>query len=592
MNSRTSRRLGLVALITASMMTGCASSTADSLGSRYLDGRFAFDPGWGTAAGRHEYDGRGPDLSASALARRRDELRALRSEIDTFITAHPRGEASMRVRSLGAAVDGDLFQLDIMRLYTRNPMAYAGAVDVSIYGKRDFAPKPSRARSAAKVLECVPTIVAAAKANLDQNLPEVYIRTAILIAQGQVDFYKGDLLAAFADMTDAELKQQLAAAANTAASAMEGYITFLRDERLPHATMDFSIGRDNFARMLREQELIEQSPEEILSIGLAELSRQQQSFMSAAREVDPNRPPLEVWTDVQKEFPPADRLLDETRKHLEEIRAFFADRDLIRYPTGERVIVDETPAFLRATSFASMDTPGAFERRATESFYYVTLPDRSWDAARTDEWLTAFNYYTTDVVSIHEAYPGHFVQAQHLHDSDAHGATRYVGSYAFIEGWAHYCEEMAIEEGFPPPSLAQDPKAAAKYRMAQASEALLRVCRLVAAIRMHCQGMSLDDATKFFSENCYYPEAPARSEAERGSYDPAYCLYTVGKLQLLTLRDDWRRQEGPRFSLKRFHDEVLRHGQPPVRLLRERMLLDARSWDRTMAGTGSVRVMR
>jgi uncharacterized protein (DUF885 family) len=196
------------------------------------------------------------------------------------------------------------------------------------------------------------------------------------------------------------------------------------------------------------------------------------------------------------------------------------------------------------------------------------------------------------VVSIHEAYPGHFVQAQHLHESDASGATRYVGSYAFIEGWAHYCEEMAIEEGFPPASLAKDPKAPAKYRMAQASEALLRVCRLVAAIRMHCQGMTLDQATKFFSENCYYPEAPARSEAERGSYDPGYCLYTVGKLQLFTLRQDFRKQEGPRFSLKRFHDEILRHGQPPVRLLRERMLRDERAWDRTLAGSGTVRVMR
>jgi uncharacterized protein (DUF885 family) len=261
------------------------------------------------------------------------------------------------------------------------------------------------------------------------------------------------------------------------------------------------------------------------------------------------------------------------------IRDFVIKRDLITFPSDVRVKVDETPKFERATSFASMDSPGPFESKATEAYYYVTPVEPEWDAKKAEEWLTAFNFYTTDVVSIHEAYPGHYVQYLHVKASDADKIDKTFGSYAFSEGWAHYCEQMALDEGFPDTG---DEVTTAKYRLAQASEALLRCCRLVAAIRMHTQGMSLDDATKFFIDNCYYEEATARAEAERGTYDPGYCLYTIGKLQFLKLRENYMKQEGPNSSLKKFHDESLRHGAPPLRLLREIMLKDANAGARTM----------
>ena len=570
----------------AASLAGCSSNSANrpgAVGDAYLKESFAADPGAGTAAGLHEYDGRAIDLSAIAIRKHQAELVMLRSRVQRVMDdGTTPTEAKLRMRALAAAIDSELWKILQMRAYTRNPMTYAGAIDASIYAKRDFAPKAERLKSAIAVLKGSAGVVAAAKANLDAVLPKVYVETAIKIAEGQAEFAEGDLVKGFADVPDAGLQQQLKQAAADAAAAMRGYAAWLKNEKLPTSKQNFAIGRESFAAMLRDQELITQTPEEILAIGLKELARKKAAFETAAREIDSSKSPAAVWEAVQHDHPTPQTLISDTKAHLAEIRKFLVDKDIIRFPTNQEVIVDETPAFLRATSFASMDSPGVFETKATEAFYYVTPPETTWDAAKTEEWMTAFNYYTTDVVSIHEALPGHFVQALHLKASDVDGAPRYVGSYAFIEGWAHYCEQMTIDEGFPPASLASDPKAGPKYRMAQASEALLRVCRLVAAIRMHCQGQTLDDATKFFTENCYYPEQPARAEAERGSYDPGYCLYTVGKLQMFTLREDWRKQEGAAFSLKRFHDELLRHGQPPVRLLRERMLKNKATWDRTL----------
>jgi len=581
------RTLTLTGLL---LLAGCTVSprAADrptegsSLGAAYLRDTFAFNPGAGTAAGLHEYDGRVTDLSSSAIDAHLASLRALRNQTEREIQAAADPETKLRLRAVAAAMDEELLRIGVFRVYSRNPMRYADAIDASIYAKRDFAPKPDRMRSAIALLKGTRGLTEAAKRNLDPVVPKVFVETAIKIASGQAEFAEGDLVKGFEDVPDAALKAELKAAAADAAAAMRQYIEWLKTEKLPKASNDFAIGRAVFARYLREVEFISETPEEILAIGLKELARKKAAFEQAAREIDPSKPPAAVWEAVQHDHPTPQSLIPDTKAHLAEIRRFLVDHGLITFPTTQEVIVDETPAFLRATSFASMDTPGVFETKATESFYYVTPPDASWDAAKTEEWMTAFNYYTTDVVSVHEAYPGHFEQAMHLKTSDVIGAPRFVGSYAFVEGWAHYCEQMAIDEGFPPAALAKDPKAGAKYRMAQASEALLRVCRLVAAIRMHCQGSSIDEATKFFTENCYYPEQPARAEAERGSYDPMYCLYTVGKLQLFKLREDWRKQEGAAFSLKRFHDEVLRHGQPPVRLLRERMLKDEQTWARTL----------
>jgi uncharacterized protein (DUF885 family) len=580
--------LSSLCLLTAAalaLLSGCAATThpkVQAAGDAYLSTHFAANPINGTNAGLRQYDGRPLDYSAAALRRYSDQLTQQRQQLDSLLATTLDRDSSVKARMLRAAIDGELFMLNIQRKPYNNPMFYASAADVSSYAKRDFAPLSNRLADATSVLESVPSVIAAAKANLEPALPRVFITTAITIADGQADFISGDLVKGFDASTDTAAKARLRAAADQAAAAMRDYSTWLQTEKLPRGTDAFAIGRPAYVKMLAEQELISETPEQILAIGERELARLTAIFNAAAKEIDPTKPAAEVWLAVQNDHPTAASLIPDTRKHLEEIRTFLIDKDLISFPRERRVLVDETPGFLRATSFASMDTPGPFEKVATESFYYVTPPETTWDAAKTNEWLTAFNYYTTDVVSIHEAYPGHFEQAMHLQTSNISGAFAYIGSYAYIEGWAHYCEEMAIQEGFPPASLSTAPHAAAKYRMAMCSEALLRVCRLIASIKMHTQGWTIDQATAFFSANCYYPEAPARSEAQRGTYGPGYLLYTLGKLQFFQLRADLKAQQGNSYSIKEFHNTVLRYGMPQLRLLRERLLNDPASWDRTL----------
>ena len=458
-------------------------------------------------------------------------------------------------------------------------MTYAAAIDVDIYAKRDFAPKPQRLRSVIQALAHVPAVMKAARENLDAVLPSPLIETAIQIADGAAEFQEHELIEAFSDVNDPPLQAELHAVVKQSADELRKYVEFLKSEKLPKADQNFAIGREGFAKMLAGAELISQSPEQILEIGMRELRKEQEIFAKTAARIDSTKPPIEVFKAIQRDHPTADSLLADVRAHLETIRSFLVEKNLVAIPSEVRVRVEETPRFDRAMSFASMDSPGPFETKAKQAFYYVTPVEPEWDAARKEQWLTAFNYYTTDVVSIHEAYPGHYVQFLQLQASNADKVDKIFGSYAFIEGWAHYCEQMTIDEGF---GAGQDKLSADKYRLAQSDEALLRLCRLCVSIKMHTQGMTVDEAAKFFHENCYYEEAPARSEAQRGTFDPGYCFYTIGKLQLLKLRDEYRKQEGPNFSLLRFHNELLQHGAPPVRLLREMMLKDQSLWDQSL----------
>ena len=550
-----------------------------ALAEEYLAGYLAWRPQEGVALGLHEYDGKVTDLSRASIEREHARLREFREKLAAVDGASLSRRNDVLRRMLLASIDGELFDFEGMRSHARNPMTYAGAIDTNIYAKRNFAPKPQRLRSVVESLRHMPDVMRAARANLEDVLPKTYVETAILIANGGADFLERDLVEAFKDVDDPKLQAEFAAVNKDAAAGLRLFAEYLKTERLPKADDNFAIGRDAFARMLSGGELIAQTPEQILAIGLRELKREQETFAKTAAQIDPTRPPIEVFKSIQREHPSAEALLPDTRKHLEMIRQFLVQRDLITFPSDVRVRVEETPRYERATSFASMDSPGPFETKATEAYYYVTPVEPEWDAGKREEWLTAFNYYTTDVVTIHEAYPGHYVQYLHLQASGADKIDKTFGSYAFTEGWAHYCEQMAVEEGF---GRERGDQVALKYRLAQSDEALLRLCRLCASVMMHTRGMSLDQATRFFVDNCYYEEATARQEAERGTYDPGYCFYTIGKLQMLKLREDWRKQEGASFSLKKFHDEVLRHGAPPVRLLREIMLKGPAGWEHTI----------
>jgi uncharacterized protein (DUF885 family) len=291
-----------------------------------------------------------------------------------------------------------------------------------------------------------------------------------------------------------EVKDELLMAAfrdanKKAAAALRDYANWLMKEKLPKATADFAIGADKYQKMLAGTELVDLPPAKLLALGLQRLKEEQDIFAASSRIIDPKKNPIDVFKQIQTEHPKPGELIAAMARDLDQIRQFVLDHHIVGIPSDVRATVTATPQFNRATSFASMDTPGPFEKKATQAYYYVTPTEANWSEKQKNEWLTSFNFYTADVVSIHEAYPGHYVQFLHLNASGATQVEKIFSSYAFVEGWAHYAEKMMLDEGFggaPNPTPEQKVRAA-KYRMAQADEALLRLCRLCVSIKMHTQ---------------------------------------------------------------------------------------------------------
>jgi uncharacterized protein (DUF885 family) len=581
------------------LLAGCArqypplpsfSVTGDSpftrLADQYVAGYLSWRPQVGTSLGLHEYDGRLTDYRQPSLASELARLKSFEGRLAGMDTNQLSTQAHYDYRILRSAIQREIFGFEQMQIYSQNPMTYSSALDVNIYIKRDFAPLEDRVRSITAILNQAPQLVTAAKTNLAESLPRPQVETAIDEAGGTADFLSKDLVEALKSVTNQALMADFNAANRQAIAEMRGYAAYLKDQKLPKANDHYALGREKYVQMLRYGEMITAPPEQLLEIGSRELPLKQAVFAEATRQIDPTRKPIEVFQAIQKDHPTEQALIPDTAKDLDTIRQFVIDRQIITIPSAVLAKVAETPQYLRATSFASMDTPGPFETKATQAYYYVTPVEPDWTPKQKEEWLTAFNYYTTDIVSIHEAYPGHYVQFLCLNASPATRLEKIFSSYAFVEGWAHYTEQMMVDEGFgasasPNPTPEQKIKAA-KYRLAQTDEALLRICRLCVSIRMHCQGMTIEEGTKFFQENCYYEEKPARQEAIRGAYDPEYLYYTLGKLEILKLREDYRNQEGANFNLEKFHNEMLRHGAPPIRLLREVMLNDESAWEQVL----------
>jgi len=581
---------GVILLTLCFSSGGFAAQTEDaeyeSVAEEYIKTYLAAHPLQGTALGLHEYDGKITDYSRLALDAELNRLQRFDDRLSKFDPSKLSSRQSIDLRILQTAVKRDLFEIQEMSIFERNPMVYARAADVNVYIKRNFAPLEDRVRSLVAIESQIPNILIAARTNLNEKLPKPFVELAIQIARGSADFLKKDLVAAVTGLKDEQLRSAFQEANRKAANSLNDYAAWLEREKLPKASLDFALGEEKFGRFLAQTELVDLSPQKILEIGMAQLKAEQDAFAEAAKKIDPNKSPIEVFKQIQSEHPTPDKLIPDVAKDLDKIRKYVLSHHLVSIPSDVRAKVKETPQYLRATSFASMDTPGPFEKRATEAYYYVTPTENNWPEKQKQEWLTAFNYYTSDVTSTHEAYPGHYVQFLHLNASTASKVEKIFGSYAFVEGWAHYCEKMMLDEGFGNPTSSspneEDVKRAAKYRMAQADEALLRLCRLCVSIKMHTQNMSLDEATKFFQDNCYYEEKPARQEAMRGTFDPGYLNYTLGKLQILKLRDDYKTQEGNDFSLQKFHNELLNHGMPPIRLLREIMLKDQTKWNEVL----------
>jgi len=544
------------------------------LADEYLGGYLAARPLNAVAMGFHEYDGKTPDFSSVAIANELSRLKNFDLKFAAIDTAWLSTQNYMDYRLLRSAIKSDIFGIEDLHQYTHNPMNYAGAIDVNTYIKRNYAPLEERLKYIISSENAIPGLLAAAKANLEDSLPKPYIATAIQIAQGNAGFLKGDLLTALKEVKNDSLMAAFKRSNDTAVQAYNNFVQWLTKEKLPKANSKYGIGKDNYKKMLLYSEGITLQPEQILAIGLQELKKEQDEFNAAAAIINPNKKPVEVYRELQNDHPTADSLIPTVKVYLESIRQFLIDHKICSIPSEVRVQVKETPQYARASSTASMDAAGPFEKNASESYYYVTPVEATWTAKQKDDWLHQFDYYTTDNVTIHEAYPGHYMQGLHLNASKASKIEKIFGSYAYTEGWAHYCEKMMVEEGFG----ATDSILAAKHRLAMSGDALLRICRLCVSIKMHCQGMTVEEGTTFFMNNWYQGEKPSYQEALRGSFDPGYLFYTVGKLEILKLREEYKKQEGNNFSLQKFHDAMMDNGMPPVIMLREILLKDKTRW--------------
>jgi len=360
---------------------------------------------------------------------------------------------------------------------------------------------------------------------------------------------------------DAALMAELEKAAGEALAAARDFNGWLEKDLKPRSTGSYAVGAETYAALLRADEMVTMPIPELLAIGEAQLAKDHEAFIATARNIDATKTPAEVMSAMSADHPTADDLIPAVARSLEEVRSYVVEKGIMTVPSEVRARVAETPLYDRGSSFASMDTPGPFEEKATEAFYYVTPVEKEWDAKRKDEHLRLYNRPVIALIDIHEAYPGHYVQFLYA-PRFATKTRKLTGAATNSEGWAHYAEQMMIDEGFG----GGDPR----YRLAQLSEALVRDCRFVTGIKLHTAGWTVEQGAKLCEEKGFMEPANAFEEARRGTFDPTYLYYTLGKLEILKLRDEYRQKTGA--SLKQFHDTFIAQGPLPIPLVRKALL--------------------
>lgn len=537
---------------------------ADDLFQQYARGFLAdyleFYPTLGSGLGLHVYDGRAGDYSPASIDAFLRTLGTWSRRFADLPSGARDGQAALDAALIEGAIARERFLWEILREHERSPIAWSHPLDLTGYLKRNYAPFPERLRALVSHLEEVPRVLAEMRGHLREPLAAPIVETAQEVFDGHLSFYSIDLPAAVGAQGEPALRARFESARAEVIEALRGTCAFLRDAA-GRANGRFAIGEEAFREMLRGGELVDLPLEQLVTLGEAELSRLTEDLKHTAARIDRSATPREIMARLSHNHPTEEALIPEVRALLEALRAFLVDRNIVSLPGEIRPIVEETPRFNR-WAFAMMDTAGPFEDVATESYYYVTPPDPQWPAERRQEWLTKFDYATLKDVSIHEAYPGHFVHFLHMRRAPSMAA-KVLTSYSFIEGWAHYAEEMMLEAG-----VDDSPQ----FRLAYLAEALVRQVRYLVAIRMHAGDLSLDAAARLFEEYAYMEPLPARKEAVRGTFDPGYLNYTLGKFMMLRLRDDYRAEQGGSFSLREFHDRLIGLGAPPVPLARRALL--------------------
>jgi uncharacterized protein (DUF885 family) len=547
------------------------------LADRYFDQYyFPFNPTSGTNAGFHQYDSQLEDYSRSGMNRQVALLKDFELQIDRIDPARLSPQQSTDRQLVLGDIRSRLLTLEEIRPWEKNPDYYSSGITVSVFTimERKFAPADQRLKFLTAREKLIPAVLDTARQNL-KNPPSVYVNVALEQLPGIIRFFQNDVPAAFQDAKDPAVLADFRAANQKVIDALGQYQKFVEKELRPKAHGDFRIGAEEFRKKLLYDEDVDISLDHLFEIGMANLRQNQQSFREVGRQIDPSKTPQQILEAIGSEHPAPDALLQAFRDMLGGLRAYVEEHHIVGVPSQVMPIVEETPPFMRALTFASMDTPGPYETVAKEAYFNVTLPESSWTPQQVEEHMQAFNRGTLVSTAVHEVFPGHYVQFLWLFSAPTK-VRRLLGCSSNAEGWAHYSEQMMLDEGFgrtPGTEIAHD-TAFLKLRLGQLQDALLRNARYIVGLQMHTGKMTFDQGVEFFEKEGYQSHENSLRETKRGTSDPTYLYYTLGKLEILKLREDYKKKLGAGFSLEDFHSKFLQQGYPPVKLIRRAMLGD------------------
>ncbi len=553
------RAFCLVSIFSIIGMPLAAQPSPEQVDRFFDDVYFKFSPTAGTSSGFHQYDGQLEDFSKRTIDA---QTKALHQADQQFSALPADPDRDLILNYIRAT----LLNLEEVRPWEKNPDTYSSGVTNSIFVimSRTFAPVADRLRSVIARERQIPAAFDAARANL-KNPPRIYTEVAIEQLPGIVSFFQKDVPSAFKEVKDPALLGEFQKSNDLVMDALKRYQTFLQNDLLARSRGDFRLGADRFRKKLLYEEMVDLPLDKLLEIGMADLRRNQEAFKQTAAKIDPAKTPQQILDEATHDHPAPDHLLQSFRDVLGGLKDYIATKQIITIPSTVLPILEETPPFERALTTASMDTPGPYEMVAKEAFFNVTLPEPSWTPKEVEEHMEGFNRGTIISTAVHEAYPGHYVQFLWMQNVPSK-VRKLLGANSNAEGWAHYCEQMMLDEGYGNGDL--------KLRLGQLQDALLRNARYIVGIQMHTGNMTYEQGIDFFVNQGYQSRTNGERETKRGTSDPTYLYYTLGKLEILKLREDYKKMRGSAFTLQEFHDRFMREGWPPIKIVRKALLGD------------------
>lgn len=565
----------------AASSNGSAADFA-ALADRYFDEYyFKFNPTQGTAAGFHQYDNQLENYSRVSINQQIAILKKFKAEFTSRFSAgnaglNPGDEAWVDLNLVLGDINSHLLDLENIRPWEKNPDIYSSNVTNSIFVimARTFAPPEQRLKSVIAREKQIPAVFQAARQNL-KNPPPIYVDIALEQIPGIISFFEKDVPEAFKEVKDQQVLSGFQSVNQKVMDSLKQYQEWIQKDLKPQAHGDFRIGADNFSKKLLYNEDVDIPLPRLLEIGMANLRQNQAEFKAIAAKIDPNKTPQQILEELEKDHPAPDKLLQTFRDTLGGLRDFLEQHHIVGMPSQVLPIVQETPPFSRALTFASMDTPGPYEKVAKEAFFNVTLPEPNWTPQQVEEHMAGFNRGTIISTAVHEVYPGHYVQFLWVPSAPSK-VRKLLGCSSNAEGWAHYSEQMMLDEGYgrtPGTDLDHD-TAFLKLRLGQLQDALLRNARFIVGIQMHTGKMTMEQGIDFFMKEGYQTRVNGTRETKRGTSDPTYLYYTLGKLEILKLREDYKKKMGDKYSLEEFHNDFLKQGVPPIKLIRRVMMGD------------------